>query len=64
MKAGDKVRFTQGKRKGEVWIIRDFAVGYWCDDEGREHENHTIGLVPNEQAMIMLDARYEDLEVV
>ena len=64
MKAGDKVRFTQGKRKGEVWIVRQCDVGYWCDDDGQEHEDYTIGLVPNPQAMIMLDARYEDLEVV
>ena len=64
MQAGDKVRFTQGKRKGEVWIVRQCDVGYWCDDNGREHEDYTIGLVPNSQAMIMLDARYEDLEVV
>jgi hypothetical protein len=64
MQVGDKVTFLKGKRAGQVWIVRQLEVGYWCDDEGREHENYTVGVVPNESAMIMLDADYNNLQVV
>ena len=64
MNTGDKVRFIRGKREGQERLVRQLEVGYWTDDSGVVHANYTIGLVPNERAMIMLDANYEDLEVV
>jgi hypothetical protein len=64
MNTGDRVRFIRGARQGQEWLVRQLEVGYWTDDSGVVHANYTIGLVPNERAIIMLDAKFEDLEVI
>ena len=64
MKNGDKVAFLKGKRAGQVWFVHDIAVGYWCDDEGREHENYTVSVVPSVGAFCALHANYDNLQVV
>ena len=64
MQVGDKVTFLKGKRVGEVWFVNQLDVGYWCDDEGREHEDYTVSVVPKIGAMISLHADYDNLKVV